>query len=149
MSILLSEHFTLEELIFSETASRKGIDNTPSEALVEHAKLYLVPGLERIRIFLGQPLHINSGYRSPELNAIVPGSSDTSQHTKFEAGDLTCKAFSPYDLARILINNQSIIKYDQLIYEYKSWVHVSFSSSPRGSVLTKNTGTPYQTGLIK
>ena len=93
MTTQLSPHFTLEELTFSETASRLGIDNTPSDELIEHAKQYLVPGLERVRVFLDQPIHVNSGYRSVELNAAVPGSSNTSQHTKFEAGDLTCQDY--------------------------------------------------------
>ncbi len=149
MTTKLSTHFTLEEMIFSDTAARNGINNTPGSQLITHAKLYLMPGLERIRELVDKPIRINSGYRSPALNKIVPGSSDTSQHTKFEAADIISPQFgSVEELARFLVNNQGKINFDQLIYEYKSWVHVSFSATPRGIVMTKNTGTPYMKGLV-
>ena len=145
----LSEHFSLEELTFSETASRLGIDNTPTQDLIDHAKLYLIPGLERVRTLLNLPVKINSGYRSISLNENVPGSSNTSQHTRFEAADITCPQFgSPMQIAKLLIENKDIILFDQIILEYNSWCHISFFVTNRFSVLTKKTGTPYMNGLI-
>lgn len=150
MTTQLSPHFTLEELIASETASRKGISNMPTPEEINHAQKYLVPGLERVRLFLGHPIIISSGFRGKKLNSAVPGSSSTSQHVKFEAADFTCSLYgSPFTIAQALIGNKNIIKFDQLIYEYESWVHISFTATPRGSVLTKKYNTPYQVGLIK
>lgn len=147
MSTKLSEHFTLEELIFSVTAARENIDNLPLPDQVNHAKLYLVPGLEQIRTLLGKPLHINSGYRSIALNAATPGSSNTSQHTKFEAADITSPEFGdPISIAKAIIASNII--FDQLIYEYTSWVHISFSEKPRKIIMTKRTGKPYEPGIV-
>ena len=143
----LSEHFTLEELTFSETAVRHGIDNTPSQDLINHALQFLIPGLEEIRRILGQPIKINSGYRSPALNAATPGSSNTSQHTKFEAADILSPNFgSPLEVCKAILN--SGIKFDQMIYEYGSWTHVSFSANPRRSILSKWQDQPYVSGIV-
>lgn len=146
MSTKLSDHFTLEELIASDTADRLGIKNEPTLLEIEHAKQFLIPGLEEIRQLFGKPVIITSGFRSKELNKVTPGSSDTSQHTKFEAADIRCPEFGNIlSLAKAII--ASDIKFDQLIYEYGSWVHVSFSAKPRRSVLTKWSGQPYKTGI--
>lgn len=143
----LSEHFTLEELTFSETAARLGINNIPDTDLIAHAQEFLVPGLEQIRKILGQPIKINSGYRSPALNKAVPGSANTSQHTKFEAADILIpKLGLPSIVCKAIIN--SGIAFDQMIYEYGSWTHISFSAKPRRSILTKWQGQPYVAGII-
>ena len=143
----LSEHFTLEELIFSDNAVRKGIDNSPSQAEIDHALKYLIPGLEQVRTLLAQPIKINSGYRSPALNAATPGSSNTSQHTKFEAADILSPNFgSPLEVCKAILN--SGIKFDQMIYEYGSWTHVSFSANPRRSILSKWQDQPYVSGIV-
>lgn len=143
----LSEHFTLEELVFSNTAARLGVKNTPTDAEIEHAKMYLVPGLELIRKLLDKPMLISSGFRSKKLNSSTPGSSNTSQHVLFEAADFTSPEFgSVLDVANKIL--YSGIKFDQMIYEYGAWIHISFSSKPRGSVLSKYTGTPYLKGLV-
>jgi zinc D-Ala-D-Ala carboxypeptidase len=143
----LSKHFTLEELIRSDTASRLEINNTPSDKQLEHANKYLIPGLEQVRELLGNPILISSGFRSLSLNMAVPGSSSTSQHCKFEAADFTCPGFgSVLDVAKKIM--YSSISFDQLIYEYGSWVHLSFSKTPRKKVLSKYKATPYLTGLV-
>lgn len=143
----LSEHFTLEELIRSDTASRLGIDNSPTKQQLQHAKTYLIPGLEQVRELLGKPILISSGFRSVVVNISVPGSSKTSQHCKFEAADFTSPGFGTVlDVAKKIM--YSDIKFDQLIYEYGSWVHLSFSSSPRKKVLSKYKGTSYLSGLV-
>lgn len=143
----LSEHFTLEELTFSETATRKGINNVPDAKLIDHALKYLIPGLEQIRKALGQPIKISSGYRSPALNAAVPGSSNTSQHTKFEAADILIPNIgAPHIVCKEIII--SGIKFDQMIYEYGAWTHISFSANPRRSILSKWQDQPYVPGIV-
>lgn len=148
---MISPYFTIEELTQSETAARLGIDNTPTPELLAHAEKFLLPGLDQVRAFLDRPVHINSGYRSIQLNAAIPGSSNTSQHTKFEAADITSPAFgTPLQIAKALIGAQKEgkILFDQLIYEYDAWVHISFAEKPRGSVISKHKGTSYLVGLV-
>lgn len=143
----ISEHFTLEELTASENAARLGVSNTPTPEEIAHAKKYLAPGLEQVRALLGCPVLISSGFRSKKLNSLTAGSSDTSQHVKFEAADFTSPKFgSVLDVASKIL--YSDIKFDQMIYEYGAWVHLSFSDKPRRSVLSKYTGTPYLRGLV-
>jgi zinc D-Ala-D-Ala carboxypeptidase len=128
----LSPHFTLAELIASETAARRGIDNDPSPEVVERLKHTCV-GLEAIRTRLGAPLHITSGYRSLELNRAV-GSSDTSDHVTGDAADFICPRFGgPVAIVGALRDAE--IPFDQLIEEFGRWVHVSFAPRMRGQVL--------------
>ena len=132
----LSEHFTLQEFTASDTAARMGFDNTPSAAQI--AKLtYLASRLEEVRALVG-PLHVNSGYRCLKLNRAI-GSKDTSQHLKCEAADLTSlHGNNAYHLCDAVAG--SGIGFDQLIFEFGSWMHISFveNKQPRGSVLTIN-----------
>ena len=76
----LSKNFTLDELTHSNTALRRGIDNTPSKENIFKLRLLATEFLQVLRDRLG-PLRVTSGYRSPEL-CVVLGSKITSQHTK-------------------------------------------------------------------
>jgi len=77
----LSEHLTLDELIASETASRHGLDNTPPSDVVDRLRLLCTTVLEPVRAHFG-PIHINSGYRSLEVNRRV-GSKDAINNTQY------------------------------------------------------------------
>jgi len=129
----LTPNFSLEQLIHSETAERERIDNTPAPEIVENLRL-LAQGLEQVRMLIGLPLEISSGYRCPELNMRV-GGANTSQHTKGQAADFTCDEFGP-PVEIIKAIRDSDIEFDQCILEYARWVHISFSAAPRGKVLT-------------
>jgi zinc D-Ala-D-Ala carboxypeptidase len=132
-SMQLSPNFSLSELVFSETAEQKGIDNTPPPEIVENLKR-LADGLEAVRILLGAPLEISSGYRCPALNEVV-GGSGASQHVQGLAADFACPAFgTPLEVARAIL--RSGIQFDQCILEYGRWVHLSFSDAPRRRLLT-------------
>ena len=74
----LSEHFTLEEATFSETAARLGVSNQPSTLQLENMK-HAAQQLEKVRELTG-PLKVNSWLRLPAVNAAVPGSSGKSSH---------------------------------------------------------------------
>ena len=140
----LSPHFSLTELTHSQTASRRGIDNKPTETALMNMRNLLCPGLEQIREVLGKPILISSAYRGPALNSAVGGSKN-SQHMYGLAADFTCPSYGP-PLAVAQLVKKSGIDFDQLIYEFDSWVHVSFSSNPRRQVLTIDSrGT--KTGL--
>lgn len=117
----LSEHFTLEELTVSETASRKNLDNTPDNiALFNLRRLALF--LEDVRALLGKPIKINSAYRAPKVNASV-GGSKTSQHCMGCAADIRVTGMTPDEVVRAII--KSDLPYDQVIREFDSWTHIS------------------------
>jgi hypothetical protein len=145
----LTPSFWLSEFFKSDTALRKGIDNTPTPEALANIRTLLGPGMQRIREFLGAPVSISSGYRSPALNKAV-GGSQTSQHSKGQAADFTApSAGDPLKICRKLLEHRDEIGFDQLIYE-GTWVHVSFSQVPRGQVLTAKFGpggTTYSAGL--
>jgi hypothetical protein len=144
----LSEHFTLEELLHSDTAARLNIPNTPTDEDMLNIRSFLVPGLEKVRAFLGQPMMISSGYRSKELNAHTPGSSDTSAHTHGYAADCISPAFGdPWVVCNAVAG--SGIPFDQIIYEYGRWMHISFDPRLRGLTTTKLAGQPYRAGFHK
>lgn len=130
----LSPNFSLEELIASQVAVRRGIDNSPPPAIVSNL-VRLAAALERVRALAGRPIAVSSGYRCPPLNAWVGGASN-SMHRSGLAADITCSGIAPKALA-ILIRD-SDIQFDQLIYE-GTWVHIGLSADePRRQVLTAN-----------
>ncbi|HSD40845.1 MAG TPA: D-Ala-D-Ala carboxypeptidase family metallohydrolase [Burkholderiales bacterium] len=129
----LSSYYTLARLIHSDTGRSRGIENAPPEALLPNLRL-LARGLDRVRRLLGHPLDISSGYRCPELNAAV-GGVPNSQHAQGLAVDFTCPGFGP-PLAVARAIRDSEIAFDQCIYEFSEWIHLSFSATPRRRVLT-------------
>ena len=83
----LSKHFTLDELIKSATAQRKGIDNFPTAEHLENLRDLVEQILEPLRVHYGRPIIITSGYRCEKLNKAV-GGSKTSQHCLGMAADI-------------------------------------------------------------
>ena len=91
----LSENFDLAEFTASDTAARKGIDNTLPRELLP-AALATAEMMERIRAVLGgKAIIITSGYRSPALNTAI-GSTHTSDHPKALAVDFKCPEFGSW-----------------------------------------------------
>ena len=128
-----SKYFTLEELTASDTAKAKKIYNIPTgialQRLHETAQL-----MDVVRILLGYPVIVSSGYRSPALNAAIRGSK-TSAHSLGYAVDFICPEFgSPNAICKAIM--ASDIKYDQLIDEANKWVHISFDPKFRMQELT-------------
>ena len=144
---MLSLNFTLDEFTASQTATRNGIKNTPSETVVENLRM-LAALLEQVRTILGdRSIHISSGYRSLALNRAI-GSNDTSAHVRGYAADFTCPAFGkPIEVAKKIA--ESNLKFDQLIYE-GTWIHISCDPQNRRQLLTarfKDGHTYYTTGI--
>lgn len=144
----LTEHFTLEELTFSQTATRKGIDNRPDHEDMQNLR-GLANFLEVVREKVGKPVLITSGYRCPELNRWV-GGSRTSAHMDGRAADIVAPGFgTPADIAELIAALD--LEFDQVILEYGDWVHVSVADSPRHQVLTAvhgPAGTTYEPGIV-
>lgn len=129
-------NFWLSELLHSEAATRLGLDNWPDAASLGNLRNLAGPGIQRVRDLLGVPVIISSGYRGPALNRHIGGSA-TSQHMHGLAVDFTAPAFgTPRKVCQRIMEHATLIRYDQLILEYGRWVHCSWSSKPRGQVLT-------------
>jgi len=124
----LSRNFSLQELIKSDTAIRKGIDNNPNADQVEKLKALCENILQPVRDHFGR-VKVTSGFRSPELCQAI-GSSLTSQHSKAEAADFECIGTDNAELADWIYKNLEI---DQLILEFytpgepnSGWIHASY-----------------------
>nr|WP_257620310.1 D-Ala-D-Ala carboxypeptidase family metallohydrolase [Janthinobacterium sp. NKUCC08_JDC] len=143
----MSPHFSLAELVASQVATRKGIDNTPAAAVVANLTR-LAAMLEQVRALVGMPIAISSGYRSPALNKVVGGAGN-SAHVLGLAADISTTKLAPKALA--LLIRQSDIAFDQLIYE-GTWVHIGLSAgAPRRQVLTAKFaggGVNYVAGIV-
>jgi hypothetical protein len=151
----LSENFTLSEFTKSQTAARQDIDNTPQGEHLDAAEELFKNVVQPVRDAFGITV-INSGYRSPELNVAVGGSS-RSQHCKGQAVDIECPGTPNAEVAQWIVDN---LDFDQIILEFytpgipdSGWVHVSYVSEDdnRRSILTalkENGKTVYKEGLI-
>jgi hypothetical protein len=122
----LSNSFNLIEFTSSETASRRGIDNTPSIAVIENLRLLCENVLQPLRDKYGKSINITSGYRSPKLNKAIGGSS-TSQHCFGQAADIQVDKKDYLKVWEIL----KTLPFDQIIWEFGTesapdWIHVSF-----------------------
>lgn len=129
----LSPHFSLEELTHSNTATRLGIDNTPTVEIIDNLT-YLAGELEYVRNILGHPMLVSSGFRCHVLNNHL-GSKRTSSHTKGLAVDFICPSFgNPHSVVSAIV--AANVNYDQVILEYDRWVHLSFHpTKPRNQAL--------------
>jgi len=145
----LSDHFTLEELVFSQTATRDGIDNTPPPQVVANLRR-LAQTLEQVRELLGgAPILVSSGYRSPALNKAVGGARN-SAHMLGLAVDFTAPASGTVlQVARRVA--ASDIAYQQVIHEFGAWVHLGLApdgAAPQREQLSIFQGTGYLDGII-
>ena len=144
--IRLSEHFTLEEFVRSRKAQARGIKNEPPAEAVEGLKLLVQHILEPLRLAWGQPIFVNSGYRSPALNRVVGGARN-SQHLLGQAADIVADlTLLNYDLGQRII--ELGLPFDQLIFEdcyveYVAgrpqhrcrWIHVSYGPRNRRQII--------------
>ena len=128
----ISKNFSYREFEASNKADEKGICNVITSFEVRDAIKALVDTvLQPLRDNWGKPLHINSGYRCPELNREV-GGKPTSQHLSGQAADVACD--KPVELARLAASMH--LPYDQMIL-YPTFVHFShrLKGQQRGQIL--------------
>jgi hypothetical protein len=125
----LSEHFTIKELTYSDTAIRLGIDNSATEEVLINLQNVVQFILEPLRNYFDKPIKINSGYRSVELCKAI-GSKPTSQHTLGEAVDFEIIGIPNQVASEWLVKN---LDFDQCILEYwnpdiynSGWIHCSY-----------------------
>jgi hypothetical protein len=123
----LSRFFSLEEMTRSDTAIRENIPNEPSESEIQSLRALCIAVLDPLREALGMSIRVNSGYRSPALNARIGGAAKKSQHMEGKAADIQAPGMSVVEVFKTIIRMQ--LPFDQVIYEAKDrttkWVHVS------------------------
>jgi zinc D-Ala-D-Ala carboxypeptidase len=129
----LSRNFSLQELIKSDTAIRKGIDNNPSADQIDKLKALCENILQPVRDHFGR-VKVTSAFRSVDL-CLAIGSSANSQHAKAEAADFEVMGTDNAELADWIKDN---LPYDQLILEYytpgepnSGWIHCSYIPEDR------------------
>ena len=128
----VSLNFSLREFIYSDTAIRLQIDNTPTDEVLVNLQNVCQFILEPVRNYFNKPITITSGYRSSELCKAI-GSSVTSQHTKGEAVDFEILGIHNKEVSDWIVNH---LDYDQCILEFwkpeepnSGWVHCSYKLS--------------------
>ena len=145
----LSKNFSLQEMTKSQTALRRGIDNTPTPDKIDPLTMLCEKVLQPVRDHFDRPVTITSGYRSPELCMAI-GSKPTSQHTKGQAADFEIPGVSNMEVAKWISEN---LEFDQLILECYTggntgWIHCSYVHEPRKELLTYDRVNGYRKGLI-
>lgn len=128
MAEKLSEHFTLEEMIYSDTAKARGINNSPTplhKKVLTHTCQYLLEPLrtllnDKYKEYKGKKvksvsIRVTSAYRSSALNAVIAGASSTSGHCKGEAVDIEAKI-------NFTDGTKSVLPYTTLYEDIKAWV---------------------------
>ena len=129
---MISKHISYKEGVYSNTATRRGIDNTPNNEQLDNMKLLAKEVFEPLRTYVGGPIKINSFFRSPELNTAIGGST-TSQHCKGQAMDID-DTFGRMTNAEMYHWIKENLDFDQMIWEFgdddnPNWVHVSYVSA--------------------
>ena len=127
----ISDHITYAEAIHSNTAKRRGIDNTPNEIQVLSMKLLADKIFEPLREWVGGPIKVNSFFRSITLNEAIGGVA-SSQHCKGQAIDID-DVYGRKTNADMYHWIQMNLDYDQMIWEFgtdvqPNWIHVSYVS---------------------
>lgn len=128
----LGKYFTIEEMTHSDAAKRLKIANTYTQAEYNNLKALVENILDPLRTKVGKSITINSGFRNEQVNRAVGGAA-ISQHRFGQAADLVIEGMSTREIVNLIVDMK--LPYDQLIEEFGSWVHVSFSTRNRREVL--------------
>ena len=144
----LTENLTLQEATKSNTATRLGINNTPSESIIETMKLTAEKIFQPLRDALG-PIRVSSFYRSPDLNRAI-GGSKSSQHCTGEAIDMQGISVSN---AELFLKACDLEEFDQIIWEFGTleepdWVHVSYSKTHNRKQILRATKIGKRTAYV-
>ena len=124
----MGKYFTIGELVASQEADRRAINNRLPRKLVPHAQQLIDRVLDPLREAYGRPIRVTSGYRCPELNRVV-GGSPTSDHMQARAADIVGTPNTKEENRR-LFELAKKLDFDQLIDEKNgAWIHISYRSA--------------------
>ena len=129
---MISKHISYKEGVYSNTATRRGIENDPNDEQLKCMETIAEEVFEPLRAYVGGPIKINSFFRSPELNKAI-GGSGKSQHCKGQAIDID-DTFGRMTNAEMYHWIKEYLDFDQMIWEFgdddnPAWVHVSYVSA--------------------
>ena len=128
---MISEHVSYKEGVYSITATRLGIDNTPNDEQLDNMELVAKEVFEPLREWVGKPIKVNSFFRGPGLNTAI-GGARKSQHMKGQAMDIDDN-YGHATNAEMYHWIKENLDFDQLIWEFgdddnPNWLHVSYVS---------------------
>ena len=131
---MISKHISYKEGVYSTTAMRRGIDNTPDDDQLDCMETLAEEVFEPLRDYVNGPIKINSFFRCPELNTAI-GGSHKSQHCKGQAIDID-DTFGRCTNAEMYHFIKEHLDFDQMIWEFgdddnPDWVHISYVSSEK------------------
>lgn len=127
----ISKYVSISEVTSSDTAKRRGIDNSPTPEHLENLKVTCTEVFDKVREHFDVPIYISSGYRSAALNKAIGGSA-TSDHNNGKALDLDQDGKGNGVTNRQVFDYiKDNLEFDQLIWEFGSsqnpdWVHVGY-----------------------
>ena len=143
----LSQNFSLEEFLVSQTAERNGIDMTPPPHIVRNLEQLVVTCMQPLRDNLGATIYISSGWRPPALNRLI-GGSETSAHPDGRACDFRAAGYTPLEVCQMAVDLG--LPLDQIIHEFGRWSHLGIADAGRRQELTayrKSGRVQYANGL--
>jgi zinc D-Ala-D-Ala carboxypeptidase len=132
MSIEISKYVSYDEVVVSNTALRKNIDNSPNECQLEKIRVLCKKVFDPLREWVGGPVKVNSVFRSKKLNSAI-GGSKKSQHMALKGAaidiDDNYNHKTNLEMFHYIKDN---LKFDQLIYEFGDynnprWLHISYN----------------------
>ena len=122
----LSKYIMLAEFERSDYALRHGMKNKMGTTQTAYAKELCVHVLDKIRDYYKSPIIISSGFRCMSVNTAIGGVA-TSQHTKGQAADFTIVGKTVDQVFQdIRCGKIKGLAYDQLIWEFGLWIHISY-----------------------
>ena len=119
-------NFTMSELLHSDIAEKYNISNIPDKKALDNMLLLIVNCLQPLREYIGKPMIISSGFRSPRLNGhpLINGAQN-SEHLTGCAADFTIKGLTPKQIVELVI--KSGVPFRQCINEHNIWVHICYN----------------------
>lgn len=131
----LSKYMKLSDVIYSPTAQKYKIDNTPTAEHIENLKILGVEVYDKIYERFDGNVKINSSYRTPALNKKV-GGADNSQHMVGQAIDIA--GINGVSNSQIYHYVKENLTFHQLIWEKGNninpqWVHVGYRTNGNNS----------------
>jgi len=144
MAMNLSKNFSLAEFVFSDTADREGIDNTPPGDVVHNLQFFCQSVMQPMRDHLGVSIKLSSGFRCLDLNRLLK-SKDTSYHLLGQACDGNAAGMTPFEFASAIAEMD--VPYDKVILEFDRWVHIQ--GKPEGENPRRQLLTAYKNELNK
>ena len=128
---MISKHISYKEGVYSITATRLGINNTPNDDQLKNMELVAEEVFEPLREYVDEPIKINSFFRSPDLNKAIGGSTK-SQHCKGQAMDID-DTYGKMKNSEMYYWIKEHLDFDQMIWEFgdddnPDWVHISYVS---------------------